>query len=60
MKINRKKFFLISSTSFLGIALLKSLPFSPFAKKEKSGEGKLKVKITPSAVSRNSKEGTNA
>jgi len=60
MKIDRKKFFLTASTSFLGIALFKSLPFGLFRKKDKVGNGKLKVKINPSAVSRNSKEGSNA
>jgi hypothetical protein len=60
MKINRKKFFLTASTSFLGITLLKSFPFSLLGKKDNAGNGKLKVKINPSAVSRNSKEGSNA
>jgi len=60
MKLDRKKFFLISSTSFLGIALLKNLPFNLFGKTDKSKKSKLTVKINPSAVSRNSKEGTNA
>jgi hypothetical protein len=59
MKINRKKFFLTASTSFLGITLLKSLPFSLFVKKEKLSN-KLNVKINPSAVSRNHQEGSNA
>jgi hypothetical protein len=60
MKIDRKKFFLTASTSFLGIAFLKSLPFGLFGKKDKSVNGQLKVKINPSAVSRKSKEVSNA
>lgn len=60
MKIDRKKFFLIGTASFLGAALLKSLPFSLFAKKDVAAKNKLTVKINPSAVSRNSKEGNNA
>jgi hypothetical protein len=60
MKIDRKKFFLSASASFLGIALFKNLPFSLLGKKDKSVNGQLKVKINPSAVSRNSKEGSHA
>ena len=59
MKIDRKKFFLTASISFLGIAFFKSLPFRLFEKKEKRNN-KLNVKINPSAVSRNRKEGRNA
>lgn len=58
--MNRKKFFLIGSTVFLGITFLKKFPFSLFSKNEKLGKTKLSVKINPSAVSRNSKEGSNA
>jgi hypothetical protein len=60
MKIDRKKFFLIGSTSFLGITLLKRFPFNLVGRKDKSGNGKITVKINPSAVSRNSIEGSDA
>ncbi|NWF89119.1 MAG: hypothetical protein HXY50_06605 [Ignavibacteriaceae bacterium] len=59
MKVNRKKFFLIGSTSFLGIALLKKLPFSLFRKKWKSNYRKIDVKINSSAISRQTKEVDN-
>jgi hypothetical protein len=60
MKIDRKKFFITASTSFLGIAFLKHLPFSLLGRKDKSGNIKMKVKINPSAVSRSSKEDNHA
>lgn len=59
MKMDRKKFFLFSSTTVLGLTLLKSFPFNLFSKKNKYTNGKLKVRINPSAVSRSSKEGSN-
>ena len=60
MKIDRKKFFLTAATSFLGIAFLKNFPFSRLGNMTKPGTGKIRVKINPSAVSRNSKKGNNA
>ena len=60
MKIDRKKFFITASTSFLGIAFLKNIPFSLLGRKDKSGNVKMKVKINPSAVSRSSKEDHHA
>jgi len=60
MKIDRKKFFLTAATNFLGITFLKNFPFSAFGKTSKSGNGKIKVKINPSAVSRKSKEDNHA
>jgi len=60
MKIDRKNFFLTASTSFLGIAFLKNFPFSLLGRRDKSGNGKIKVKMNPSAVSRNSKEDNHA
>jgi len=60
MKIDRKKFFITASASFLGIALLKIFPFNLFGKHSKTKNGKIQVKINPSAISRNMKEGENA
>lgn len=58
--MNRKKFFLIGSAAFLGFTFLKSNLLNFFKTKEKSGKRKLSVKINPSAVSRNRKEGSDA
>jgi len=60
MKIDRKKFFITASTSFLGITLLKKFPFNLFGKNSKSENAKIQVKINESAVSRNLKEGSHA
>ena len=51
--MNRKKFFTIISTSFLGIAFLKMNPIKFFSSKNHSIKGeKIKVKINPLAVNR--------
>ena len=51
--MNRKKFFTIISTSFIGIAFLKINPIKLFNANKHSLEGeKIKVKINPLAVNR--------
>ena len=60
MKIDRKKFFLTAATSFLGIAFLKYFPFSRLGNISKTGNDKIRVKINPSAVSRDSKKDNHA
>jgi len=60
MKIDRKKFFVTAATSFLGVTFLNKFPFSAFGQTSKSGNGKIKVKINPSAVSRRRKEDNHA
>jgi hypothetical protein len=60
MKIDRKKFFLTAGVSFLGISLLNKFPFKLFGKNSKFENGKIQVKINPSAVSRNKKDDNHA
>jgi hypothetical protein len=63
MKLNRKKFFKTAVLSLVGISIFKRLPFSDFGNNRKTSSSKIskiKVKINPSAVSRNFKEGRNA
>ena len=51
--MNRKKFFTIISTSFIGIAFLKMGPIKFFSTNKHSIKGeKIKVRINPHAVIR--------
>ena len=53
INMNRKKFFTLMSTSFLGIAFLKINPIKFFSNKRNSeNKNSVKVKINPLAVSR--------
>lgn len=60
MKVDRKKFFFTAAASFFGLTLLNKFPFNLFEKANKKNIGKIQVKINPSAVSRNMKEGEHA
>jgi hypothetical protein len=51
--MNRKKFFAFTGTGLFGFVLMKSLPFNLLEKSNKDFEHQVKVKINPSAVSRN-------
>jgi hypothetical protein len=56
-KLNRKKFFLFSAVSALGIYSLLKMPFRIlFKQKEKSlsGNNSIKISVNPDAISRNS------
>jgi hypothetical protein len=51
--MNRKKFFTLIFTSFLGIAFLRMNPLKLFGLKKNSSTGNsMKVKINPLAVNR--------
>lgn len=60
MKVDRKKFFLTAASGFLGLTLLSKFPFNLFGNNSKTNSGKIQVKINPSAVSRDMKEGDHA
>jgi hypothetical protein len=60
MKLNRKNFFKTAVISLVGISIFRKLPFTDSRSNKKGISNKIKVKINPSAVSRNSKEVANA
>jgi hypothetical protein len=51
-KLKRKSFFTAAGTGMLSYFVLRTFPFSLFAKKEIKSKQKIKVKINPLAVER--------